>query len=54
MTVTALIIVIRFQRRLRDYMQDRQALLKLIVFKLFVLITTVQNVSMLAEGVDTN
>lgn len=46
MTVTALIIVVRFQRRLRDYMQDKQALLKLIVFKLFVLVTTMQNVSL--------
>ncbi|OQU97624.1 hypothetical protein CLAIMM_03525 [Cladophialophora immunda] len=42
-TVTVLITIVRFQRRLRDYMSSRNAFLKLIGFKLLVLLTTLQH-----------
>lgn len=42
-TVTVLITIVRFQRRLRDYMSSRNAFLKLVGFKLLVLLTTLQH-----------
>lgn len=44
-TVTAVLTVIRFQRRLKDYMVGRNALPKLLAFKIFVVLTTLQHVS---------
>ncbi len=38
--------VIRFQRRLKDHMVGRNALPKLLSFKLFILITTIQHVNL--------
>jgi hypothetical protein len=45
-TITAILTVIRFQRRLKGYMVGRHALPKLISFKLFVFVTTIQHVSL--------
>jgi len=55
-TIWAILTVIRFQRRLKDHMLGRKALPKLLSFKLFVLITTLQHFvfSMLASHVSGN
>jgi len=42
-TICAIVAVIRFQRRLREHMTGRRALAKLVMFKSFVLVTTLQN-----------
>ncbi|KAK5212038.1 hypothetical protein LTR99_001860 [Exophiala xenobiotica] len=42
-TIVAVVTVIRFQRRLKDHMVGHNALPKLLSFKLFVLITTIQH-----------
>ena len=44
-TIIAIVNVIRFQRRLKHHMVGRKALPKLLSFKLFVAITTIQHVS---------
>lgn len=43
-TVIAVVTVVRFQRRLKSHMTGRKAMPKLLCFKLFVLITTLQHV----------
>lgn len=46
-TICVLMVIIRFQRRLKSYMLGRKAFLKLIGFKLLVFLTTLQHVSFL-------
>ncbi|KIV91682.1 hypothetical protein PV10_06196 [Exophiala mesophila] len=41
-TIYVILAIIKFQRRFKEYMPDRKALPKLITFKLFVLVTTLQ------------
>ncbi|ETI26594.1 hypothetical protein G647_03372 [Cladophialophora carrionii CBS 160.54] len=41
-TIWAILAVIRFQRRLREFMNGKRAVAKLVMFKLFVVITTIQ------------
>lgn len=43
--VYALVAILRFQRRLKKYMEGRRAVMKLIAFKLFVAIQVLQRVS---------
>lgn len=43
--VYALLTILRFQRRLKRYMEGRRAVLKLITFKLFVAVQVLQRVS---------
>lgn len=43
--VYVLLAILRFQRRLKKYMEGRRAVMKLIVFKLFVAIQVLQRVS---------
>ena len=45
-TIYVILAIIKFQRRFKEYMPDRKALPKLITFKLFVLVTTLQRVSL--------
>ena len=40
----ALVAVIRFQRRLKTHMEGKQVVSKLFTYKLFMAITTIQNV----------
>ncbi|KIV77657.1 hypothetical protein PV11_09443 [Exophiala sideris] len=55
-TILVIITVIRFQRRLKNHMVGRKALPKLLSFKLFVAITTIQHFvfSILASHVSGN
>lgn len=45
-TIYVILAIIKFQRRFKDYMPGRNAMPKLIAFKLFVLVTTLQRVSL--------
>ncbi|KAJ9643200.1 hypothetical protein H2204_002095 [Knufia peltigerae] len=55
-TVIAVVTVVRFQRRLKSHMTGRKAMPKLLCFKLFVLITTLQHFafSIIASHVQGN
>ncbi|OCT49477.1 seven transmembrane receptor protein [Cladophialophora carrionii] len=53
-TIWAILAVIRFQRRLREFMNGKRAVAKLVMFKLFVVITTIQRVSLSLRPVNRN
>ncbi|EXJ56393.1 hypothetical protein A1O7_06736 [Cladophialophora yegresii CBS 114405] len=41
-TIWTILAVVRFQRRLREFMTGKRAVVKLVMFKLFVVVTTLQ------------